>query len=331
VTELSFQDLLIYQLLLEATELIGRGLRREYIRHERDLAVPRGRIDVGRIAVQGGVGTATLPCVTHDRDENILLNQVLLAGIALAARSAESAWLRTKLNRVRSMIAPTIASPRLTTRLLSGARRELTRLTHVYEPAIDLIEMILEGQGISLGDEDRQVRLSGFLFDMNRFFQALLSRFLREHLTDCTLQDEQRIRGMMRYDPAHNPRGKQSPEPRPDFVITHAGKTIAILDAKYRDLWGRDLPRDMLYQLAIYALSQRENRMATILYPTIDLAAREAHVLIKDPLNESSAARVILRPVNLLRLDEVTREGSRGTAAEVERIVFAGQLAFGDS
>jgi 5-methylcytosine-specific restriction enzyme subunit McrC len=133
--------------------------------------------------------------------------------------------------------------------------------------------------------------------------------------------------GMFAYVPGWNPRRSQAPTPRPDFVVSRGPDAVAILDAKYRDLWENPLPRDMLYQLAIYATSH-EGGTATILYPTTNSRATEARIEVRDPIHGGRRALVALRPVALERLAGLL--AARPTAQVVrERRSLAGGLAFG--
>jgi 5-methylcytosine-specific restriction enzyme subunit McrC len=129
---------------------------------------------------------------------------------------------------------------------------------------------------------------------------------------------------MLGYVPGHNPRRRQAPEPRPDFVIRDGSRLAAILDAKYRDLWENPLPREMLYQLAIYALSREQGAAAAILYPTMAGDAREAVIEIRDPVRGAGRAYVVLRPVNLPGLAAVLSGGSVR-----QRMEWARWMAFG--
>ena len=165
---------------------------------------------------------------------------------------------------------------------------------------------------------------------MNRLFQAILSRFLKENLSGYVLKDEYRIKGMMSYLPGYYLKDKkQSPSPRQDFVIIENNAIKAILDAKYRDIWENGLPRDMLYQLAIYAMSQGFGSEATLLYPTVSSFASEARIAIKDPLSGSGYAQVVLRPVNVFYLEDLIF--GKGDFYEKEREKFARSLVFGSN
>jgi 5-methylcytosine-specific restriction enzyme subunit McrC len=325
--ELGFQDILVWQLVEEAQRLLARGLRRAYVRREEALASPRGRIDFQAMAARHTPVEATLPCVHHRRDEDRLINRVLLAGVRLAASVVRDRRVRLRANRLADLLVESISLVQLDRQVLRRLEGEMDRTTRAYEPAVSLIRILHEGGGLSLDGGEIGPSLPGFFFDMNRFFQALLTRFLAESLPDHTVRSEYRLRGMLGYVPGWNPCRRQPPTPRPDFVVMQGSKTVAILDAKYRDLWENPLPRDMLYQLALYAMSH-EGGTSTILYPTIHPQATEARIEVRDPLNGGRRALVALRPVVLDRLEGLVT--ARPTAVVLrERRSFARELAFG--
>ena len=49
------EDLLIVQLLAEASEILSRGLHRRYVKQHESLSSPRGRINMQVLADRGGV------------------------------------------------------------------------------------------------------------------------------------------------------------------------------------------------------------------------------------------------------------------------------------
>ena len=304
----TFQDLIVQQLAAEVTELLTRGVHREYERAQGELTNPRGRIDFHRLVAMPYRSAAALPCIHHPRTEDTVLNQVLLAGLVHAARLTSDSDLRAHLSRLMKALSATVSIKKLSPTFLVEAQDQIDRRTMAYGSVLVLLELLLRAEGASLDGDEHGLRLPGFLFDMNRFFQALISRFLHDYLKDREVRDEYRLNELFSYDSDRNPRRRRAPIQRPDFVVRHNGQIEAILDAKYRDLWEKPLPREMLYQLALYALGQSgEERKAVILYPTLSTAASDQAILLREPVTGATQAEVILRPVNLIELEKLLR------------------------
>ena len=323
----ALQELLLHQLEGEVRVLLRQGPQRAYVRREEELASPRGRIDLGASLRGLSSGRASLRCSYHSRIEDQPLNQMLRAGLVLASRLTRDPHLRLRLHRLEARLRG-VTPTRLEPRRLARVIQDTNRLTAAYRPVLSLIQLLLEAEGMTPEDASHPRVLPGFLFDMNRFFQALLSRFLTEHLPEYTVHEEFPLHGMMAYAPAHNPLQRRAPVPRPDFAIREGQTVLALLEAKYRDLWETPLPRDMLYQLSLYALSHGALGTATLLYPTLAAQAREQVIELNDVIHGGRRARVILRPVHLHTLaDLLQREDSRDVARE--RAAFARWLALG--
>ncbi len=300
----SLHDLLVLELIAEARDLIGRGLHREYVRHREALASPRGRIDFRRVAIAGGLHQATVPCRFTRRSDDSALNRMLLAGLHAAASVATDARLRADVRRLAHEMESSVERLPLDDASLRGAKSALDRRTIRYAPALRLIELLHTGQSVTLaGDpESPRVALPGFALDMNRLWQRLLGRVLSEWGSGFETREEVGLRGVIARDPAFNPRRRSVPTPRPDFALFRDGTLVSYLDAKYRDLWETALPREMLYQLALYAAAQGQGA-AAMLYPTEAPDAAEERLVIRDPSTGSTRATVAMRPVSLTRVE----------------------------
>ena len=238
---------------------------------------------------------------------------------------AQDRALAASVGRQRRGFADLASPVLLSSDLLARANRKLNRLVAPYEFIVRLVEVLYFGSLVEMESEEHMQRLDGFLFDMNLFFETLLLRFLSENLPGFRVDSQHGLTEMMRYVPGHNPRRRHAPRPRPDYAIRQKKKVVGLLDAKYRDLWEHSLPRDILYQLSVYALSQPKGSTAAILYPTTASTATHSLIEIREPSSGGTAGYVALRPVHVGHLARlVEAEGSQGRAA---REAAARQLA----
>lgn len=327
-TRHGLHDLLIALLAAEVEELLHRGLARRYTPLSEKLESPRGHILIDQLIRQGGVREARLPCRHFERRAAWHLNQVLRAGLEIAARMAEDRDLRRRVHQLSAMFGDVECLARLGADDINRAERDLTRSTDASRAALTIIRLLYDTLGVAFDSAQVPSRMPGFLFDMNVFFQRLLSRFLRENLTEARIEDERAIRNLFAYAPDANPRRRSAPAPRPDYALFFGNRLHGFLDAKYRDVWERGLPAEWLYQLSIYALaSPREREVSVLLYASMSKGARDERVEVRQPVLRSSIqpASVILRPVPLFYLAELLDPDQAGNLV-AERRQLADQL-----
>lgn len=321
IDNFSFFDLLIYELYVEAEDLLRRGIQKSYIREEENLSSPRGRIDINRLCSQGGFMKDTLPCRYFKRDENNIMNKTLLAGIKLGLKLVLDSSLKVKLQRLCSNLEENINDVTLTRGNLQLARNSINRLTSRYSAVLEIINILYESQGVQLEDGSNYINLRGYFFDMNVFFETLVGRLLENCVEEYSVKDQFSLHDMFIYTPGFNPCRRKSPTPRPDFAIMRHGKVIKLLDAKYRDLWERSLPREMLYQLAIYAVSGIGDKTATILYPSINDVPSVQKIDVNDPISSSKMATIILKPLNLIKIAKLLTDDTNELKSYINEII----------
>lgn len=307
-------DLLAVLLLREAERLRRRGLRRRYVDRRSWLAQPRGRVNVTALAY--APPRETLPCTWAESTTDTPENQVVRAGLALARSGVRTPVIGSRLGRADAVWTDTASRQPLTSALLERVERERTRLTAMYEPAHRLVRWIWEGRAVdpelAAGDDE----LPGVLWDMARLFELFVARFLAEHLT--TLQVTVQADLPHLYRRIHDPRGGRVPRPRPDVVVKDASQVVGVLDTKYRDLWNTPLPREILYQMSVYALAWSNASVpvpGTVLYPQVG-GPRPDVVLALTPA-QAPPTRIVLRAIDWAKAARLVHDRRGGEAAEL--------------
>jgi 5-methylcytosine-specific restriction enzyme subunit McrC len=193
------QDLLVSLLVGHIEAIWLSGLPQTYRHQADDLSSIRGRVRTEVLWRKGAMTSATVPCLFFERTANWQLNRVLRSGIDLALKLAGNVALRTRVAKVQTWFQTIDPLRTLGPADVEEARRSLTRLTNQVAPALELIALLVDGAGVGFRSSTDTSALA-FMFDMNRFFQRLISRFLhdpfdggvRTHLVRCAQKERKR-------------------------------------------------------------------------------------------------------------------------------------------
>jgi 5-methylcytosine-specific restriction enzyme subunit McrC len=258
--------------LLRAVERIARGgLLPKYQSRSEDLATPRGRLDLRHIATHPR--RATLRCAYDDLTTDHELNQVLAAGLRLAAAVMQSVDLRLDLARAADRFFGDLARTPLDAERLRTILDGLDRRSSHYRTALTVIALIHHGARLGDHAEAGAMPLSSFTLNMNMVFERFLGRYLSENAPEDIRVVAQDVRSDV-FSYLENPGGWNQPTIRPDFVFRQRRRVVAVADAKYKNRHEHPPTTSELYQLTTYGMAypMPEPREVLLLHP---LAAGE--------------------------------------------------------
>lgn len=277
----------------DAVSLIMRaGLLKQYLEHEDDLTVLRGRIDLTRQLGMHANRRDRVACAFDELSVDNVWNRVLKQAIRCTR-----AWLRSvELNRQWIELMGVLHDVD-DTRLAGPDVEQLVFNRHAerYRGAIDWARWILALLSPAL--RAGRSEAPALLFDMNKLFESAVATVARRQLfaaAGLTVQAQDSSRALATV--VSQERVEPGFQLRPDLVFRRGGDVVAIADAKWK-LIGWDGKRRLMpseadmYQMHAYASAFRCRELALV-YPWRSELARAGGVEFRLPVVDGRAAVV---------------------------------------
>lgn len=270
--------------------VIRGGLLRQYLEHEEDLRVVRGRIATTRQLGAHANRLDTVACVFDELSADNVWNRVLKKAVRVTRPWLRSAELGRRWVELMGVLDE-VDDARLTS--AEVARLVFDRRAERYREAIDWARWILALLAPSL--RGGQHEAPALLFDMNRLFESSVAAVLRRAALrqglEVVTQDRSRTLAAIVSGDAV----EAGYVLRPDLLILRQGRVAVIADTKWKrlelDRRGRPSPAEAdMYQLHAYAGAFQCHELALI-YPW-EAADRVTEATFRLPGPEGRAATV---------------------------------------
>lgn len=249
----TFLDLLAIVYLDELDHVLQQGLSPAYRAIERTESHLRGTLNIQRQVQQQGLVPTGFECDFEDHTYDTPLNRTVLYAAAILAHLVTSRSIKSQLQARITQLRD-----RVTLTPMSAATvKELTvtRLIDYYSNLLQLAGLLIGGSFIDAFDPGSQQGVTTLL-DMNRIYEQVIERCARAVTKDRAgwkVRTQATTRSLVKGSPAV--------DLRPDFMITVAGETALVGDAK----WKRRRQNSDIYQMVSYELA--ENAPGILVYP----------------------------------------------------------------
>lgn len=267
ILDSSWVEAMIRWVLDSIGRLIRGGLRNDYVRRNDETAFLRGRLRT-ELQIRQRPGRAQHFNVSYeaflaDIPENRLIKSSLEVLNGWTGRIDNKRLCRELLHAMD----PIAASSNVDADLRSWrSDRALAR----YQPLLPWIRLILRSEAPAFASSD--VAGVSLLFPMERLFEEYVAAVLERHVAGGVRVQAQRTGEHL----VHEHRGRPWFQLRPDLTVVHNGRTLAVLDTKWKlldaaaDRPGENYRLDQadFYQLFAYGMKYLRGRGELMLiYP----------------------------------------------------------------
>jgi 5-methylcytosine-specific restriction enzyme subunit McrC len=243
-----------------------RGLMQEYVRHEENRPILRGRILL-REHIQQNTGYPNRAfCRFFENTVDIPDNQAIK--LVLHRLIVVGGWTRGTSHRLRANLQQFEGVSLISTRAINFGGHHYHRLNEDYRPIHALCALFLATSSIS--EKPGQVPFKGFLLDMNKLFEKFVEQAFVNVASDLEVivlpQRRERLSD-----------GDYIARIQPDILVIRQGVVCRVVDAKYkRDYLGPE--NSDLFQVISYGTVLRCNE-TYLFYPETELSTdRRIHI-----------------------------------------------------
>ncbi len=267
-------DLVIELLAWLTEELIGAGLRGDYVTHEDDLPVLRGRFLPDRQVLERLGRYDRLVCRYDEHEYDVPDNQLLALALGRGARSAASHPVRRRARSVAGVLGE-VCNPASFDLTDGRATMAYDRMNYHYKDAHELAWLLLEGLGPADELTSGSTRARSFLIDMNKLFERFVERALETILDDALFRIRAQRSESIFWDATEHRRYARV---RPDLLVERRDRAQVRLpvDAKYKRYGGSETRKIVVADLSqafMYAYAYRDPGSTTppraaLVYPS---------------------------------------------------------------
>ncbi len=260
-------DLVVLVLVEETRSLVRSGLLRDYRPVDDSLPTLRGRLRSRDQVLRRYGQLQTLECSFDEYDGDVVENQLLAAAFHAVRRRVRDGGLRAAC----AQLCPVLDSVCTVSRTDADwyeQRIAYDRRNGAYRAAHELALLVLRACALNDSDESSGGPFA-FMINMNTVFERFLTRLLQDaHIgTDIVCRSQSSLTRVIVDDET----GKPYKSVRPDLVIEHPRTSRSVpIDVKYKLYANKDLEREDVYQLFLYAYAlspDASNRRVGLLYP----------------------------------------------------------------